>query len=79
MYIIKLTLLWYWSVSLFWSLIQGLKKNWDKLQHEYQGLSIVTDTLSKRAHKEQLEEAMKQLEKDINLFERFKTIYVPTK
>ncbi|XP_059183202.1 enkurin [Centropristis striata] len=58
------------------AVLQGLKKNWDKLHHEYQGLSVVTDNLSKKAHKERLEMAMKQLENDINLIERFKTIYI---
>lgn len=76
-YIIKLTLLWQWWFSLCVSTIQGLKKNWDQLHHEYQGLSLVIDTMSKKSHKDRLEVAMKQLENDINLFERFKTIYIP--
>ncbi|KAK2859688.1 hypothetical protein Q5P01_004308 [Channa striata] len=59
------------------AILEGLKKNWDELLHEYQGLSLVTDSLSKKAHKERLEVAMKQLENDINLIERFKTIYIP--
>ncbi|XP_047468026.1 enkurin [Mugil cephalus] len=59
------------------AVLEGLKSNWDKLHHEYQGLSLFIDTLSKKAHKERLEEAMKQLEKDISLFERFRTIYIP--
>ncbi|XP_074477799.1 enkurin [Sebastes fasciatus] len=59
------------------AVLEGLKNNWDKLHHEYQGLSVITDNLSKKAHKERLEVAMKQLEHDINLFERFKTIYIP--
>ncbi|XP_035475623.1 enkurin [Scophthalmus maximus] len=58
--------------------LQGLKKNWDALHQEYQGLSFVIDTLSKKSHKLRLEEAMKQLEDDINLIERFKTIYIPS-
>ncbi|XP_053198532.1 enkurin isoform X2 [Scomber japonicus] len=58
------------------AILERLKSNWDKLHHEYQGLSLVTDTLSKKAHKERLEVAMKQLENDINLFERFKTVYL---
>nr|XP_046227533.1 enkurin [Scatophagus argus] len=61
------------------AVLQGLKKNWDQLHHEYQGLSLVTDTMSKKSHKERLEVAMKQLEKDINLFERFKIIYISNK
>ncbi|XP_072234663.1 enkurin [Leuresthes tenuis] len=59
------------------AVLQGLKKKWDTLHREYQGLSLIIDTLSKKAHKKQLEEAMKQLEQDINLFERYKTIYIP--
>ncbi|XP_067434461.1 enkurin [Thunnus thynnus] len=58
------------------AILERLKKNWDKVHHEYQGLSLVTDTLSKKAHKERLEVAMKKLENDINLFERFKTIFI---
>lgn len=64
-------------VFLFAVLLQGLKKNWDELHQQYQSLSFVIDTLSKKAHKERLETAMKTLEADIDLFERFKTIYIP--
>lgn len=66
-----------WHCHLCGSNIQGLKNNWDELHHEYQGLSLVTDTLSKKARKERLEVALKQLENDINIIERFKTIYIP--
>ncbi|XP_056219727.1 enkurin [Seriola aureovittata] len=59
------------------AVVEGLKKSWDEVHHEYQGLSLVIDTLSKKAHKARLEVAMKQLENDINLFERFKSIYIP--
>ncbi|KAM7369686.1 hypothetical protein PAMP_010990 [Pampus punctatissimus] len=58
------------------SILERLKKNWDKLHHEYQGLPLVTDTLSKKSRKKRLEEEMEKLENDINLFERFKTIYI---
>uniref|UniRef100_A0A672ZGU2 Enkurin, TRPC channel interacting protein n=1 Tax=Sphaeramia orbicularis TaxID=375764 RepID=A0A672ZGU2_9TELE len=61
------------------SILERLKANWDKLHHEYQSLSLVTDMLSKKAHKERLEAAMKQLETDIEFFERFKILYVPNK
>ncbi len=57
----------------FW---QALKKNWDELHHQYQGLSVVTDTAPKKYRKERLEQEMKQLEKDIELIERHKTIYI---
>ncbi|XP_029384866.1 enkurin [Echeneis naucrates] len=61
------------------AVLEGLKKTWDELHHEYQGLSLVTDTLSKKAHKERLETGMKQIENDIKFFERFQTIYIPNK
>lgn len=61
------------------SILERLKTNWGKLHQEYQSLSLVTDMLSKKAHKERLEGAMKQLETDIQFFERFKTLYVPNK
>ncbi|KAM6900673.1 enkurin [Xenentodon cancila] len=57
--------------------LEGLKKRWDTLNHEYQSLSFTISTLSKKAYKQQLEEAMKQLENDIDLFQRHKTIYIP--
>uniref|UniRef100_A0A8C6SFM6 Enkurin, TRPC channel interacting protein n=1 Tax=Neogobius melanostomus TaxID=47308 RepID=A0A8C6SFM6_9GOBI len=57
-------------------ILQGLKKNWDKLHHEYQGLSVVIDTMSKLAHKDRLEAEMTQLEKDIKRIERFQIIYL---
>ncbi|XP_036935029.1 enkurin [Acanthopagrus latus] len=59
------------------AVLEGLKKNWDELHHEYLGLSLVTDTLSKKARKERLEAALKQLETDINRLDRFKTVYIP--
>ncbi|KAL7373223.1 hypothetical protein ABVT39_001803 [Epinephelus coioides] len=58
------------------AVLEGLRKNLHQLHREYQGLSLVTDSLSKKSHKERLEVAIKQLENDINLFERFKTIYI---
>lgn len=60
-------------------LVQGLKKNWDELHHDYQGLSVVIDTPPKKAHKEKLEVEMKQLEKDIDVIERHKIIYIANK
>lgn len=58
------------------STLQGLKMNWEELHRQYQGLSIVTDTGPKKNIKEKLEMQMKQLEKDIDLIERYKTIYI---
>ena len=57
-------------------LLAGLKKNWEELHHQYQGLSVVTDTATKKARKERMEAAMKQLEKDIELIERHRVIYI---
>ena len=57
-------------------MLDGLKKNWEQLHHEYQGLSVVTDTPAKKARKERMEAEMKQLEKDIELIERHFVIYV---
>ncbi|MEE6466936.1 hypothetical protein FKM82_007093 [Ascaphus truei] len=58
------------------SVLEGLKKNWDELHHEYQGLSVVIDTTPKKIHKERLEIEMRQLERDIDLIERHKVIYI---
>jgi len=57
-------------------MIEGLKKNWEELQHEYLSLSVVTDTISKRYRKERIETEMRQLERDIDLIERHKVIYI---
>ncbi|XDV47121.1 hypothetical protein PO909_016828 [Leuciscus waleckii] len=57
-------------------IIQALKKNWDDLHHQYQSLSVVTDTAPKKYRKERLELEMKQLERDIDMVERHKTIYI---
>lgn len=57
-------------------LLEGLKKNWEELHHQYQGLSVVTDTISKKARKERMEAEMKQLERDIEMIEQHKVIYI---
>ena len=57
-------------------MVDGLKKNWEELHHQYQDLSVVTDTVSKRYKKERIESELKQLERDIDLMERHKIIYV---
>ncbi|XP_078272279.1 enkurin isoform X3 [Rhinoraja longicauda] len=56
---------------------KGLKQNWEELNHSFQGLSILIDTVSKQNHKERLETKMKKLEQDIDLIERHKFIYIP--
>ena len=58
------------------AVIDGLKKNWEDLYKQYQGLSVVTDTAPKKARKERLEAEMKRLEKDIEVMEGHKIIYV---
>jgi len=58
------------------SIIDGLKKNWEELHHQYQGLSVVTDTAPKKARKERMENEMKQLERDIETVEKHKIIYI---
>ena len=57
-------------------IISGLKKNWEELHHQYQGLSVVTDTTPKKNRKERMEAEMKQLERDIELIEKHKIIYI---
>lgn len=58
------------------AILDGLKTNWEKLHHEYQGLSVVTDTAPKKNRKERMEAEMKQLERDIELIEKHKVIYI---
>ncbi|XP_048861922.1 enkurin [Brienomyrus brachyistius] len=58
------------------AVLQGLKMNWEELHRQYQGLSVVTDTALKKQRKERLEREMKQLEKDMELVEKNKIIYV---
>ena len=53
-----------------------MKKNWEELHHQYQGLSVITDTAPKKARKERMEAEMKQLEKDIELIERHRKLYI---
>ena len=57
-------------------ILDGLKQNWAELHQEYQGLSVVIDTVAKKARKEKMEANMKQLEKDIEVIERHTVIYV---
>jgi len=58
------------------NILDGLKKNWEELHLQYQGLSVVTDTAPKKARKERMEAEMRQLEKDIETVEKHKIIYV---
>lgn len=58
------------------TILDGLKKNWEEIHHQYQGLSVVTDTAPKKMRKERMEAEMKQLERDIELLEKHKVIYI---
>ncbi|KAK4826258.1 hypothetical protein QYF61_006705 [Mycteria americana] len=58
------------------SLLQGLKKNWEEVYREFQGLSVEIDTIPKKIYKEKLESQMKQLEHDIEVIEKHKVIYI---
>lgn len=58
------------------AILQGLKKNWEEIHDQYQGLSVVTDTAPKKNRKERMEAEMKQLERDIETIERHSVIYV---
>ncbi|XP_040208467.1 enkurin [Rana temporaria] len=58
------------------NVLEGLKKNWDELHHQYQGLSVVIDTPAKKAYKEKLEAEMRLLERDRDAFDRHKMIYI---
>ena len=57
-------------------ILDGLKCNWERLHHEYQGLSVVTDTAPKKNRKERMEAEMKQLERDIETIEKHRVIYI---
>lgn len=58
------------------AILRGLKTNWEQLHHEYQGLSVVTDTAPKKNRKERMEAEMKQLERDIETIEKHRVIYI---
>jgi len=57
-------------------IVDGLKTNWEKANHEFLALPMILDTISKEKRKERLERLMAQLERDIDLIESHKTIYV---
>ncbi|NWT12432.1 ENKUR protein, partial [Vireo altiloquus] len=58
------------------NILKALKKNWEEINHAYQGLPIVTDTRYKKIHKEELEIKLKQLEHDIAAIENHKIVYI---
>ncbi|KAG1671423.1 Enkurin [Nymphon striatum] len=59
-------------------LLEGLKTCREKLQHEFQSLSLVIDTPRKKWHKEHLESQLKQVETDIDLLQTHKNIFIST-
>jgi len=58
------------------NVLAGLKCNWNEIHHQYQGLSVVTDTAPKKNRKERMEAEMNQLEKDIELLEKHQKIFI---
>lgn len=63
-------------IALYVSPLQELKKKWDEVHGVYQKLPLIIDTLAMKTRKIELEEELSQLQKDIQLFERFKIICV---
>jgi hypothetical protein len=57
-------------------MLTGLKANWTQLHREFQGLSVVVDTESKKLRKKGMEEKLAQLEADIQRIESHPVIYV---
>ncbi|KAJ3367929.1 hypothetical protein GGF31_006988 [Allomyces arbusculus] len=57
------------------ALLDGLKGNWEKLNNEYQKLSLTVDTVPKIARKVNMEQQLKRLEEDIQRFSH-ENIYV---
>jgi hypothetical protein len=57
-------------------ILRGLKANWESLHHEYQGLSVITDTDAKRQRRKEMETKLAQLEADIQKIERHSVILV---
>ncbi|XP_017672588.1 PREDICTED: enkurin isoform X1 [Lepidothrix coronata] len=58
------------------SLLQGLKKNWEETNREFQCLPVLTDTRYKKMHKAKVEMKLKQLEHDIEALEKHKWVYI---
>ncbi|NWI47712.1 ENKUR protein, partial [Picathartes gymnocephalus] len=58
------------------NVLKALKKNWEEINHAYQGLPVLTDTRYKKMHKEELELKLKQLEHDIAAIEKHRRVYI---
>lgn len=50
------------------NVLEGLKRNWEKLNTDYQKLSLTVDTVPKIARKVNMESQLKRLEEDIQKF-----------
>nr|XP_056713765.1 enkurin-like [Euleptes europaea] len=57
-------------------LLEGLKNNWEELNHAFQNMSVAVDTIPRKLYREKLETQMKQLEHDIGALEKHQLIYV---
>ena len=57
-------------------ILQGLKKNWEEAMLQYQCLPVVCDNLYRKHTKERLEAQLKNIERDIELFEKHRMVYV---
>merc|ERR1711973_198847 len=62
------------SESEKFEILNGLKSNWEKVNKQYQTMSVVLDTPSKKRRKLELEDTMTQLESSIELLQKSKTI-----
>ncbi|XP_023289540.1 enkurin, partial [Orussus abietinus] len=58
------------------NLLEGMKKKWDEMMKQFQCLPFLTDTPPKAKRKAKMEEALSQLEKDIEIIQRHPYIYV---
>ncbi|BFZ02302.1 hypothetical protein BsWGS_05341 [Bradybaena similaris] len=58
------------------TILDGLKTNWEDMQERFQSLSVITDSVGKKYRKERLENQLKQLERDIELLEKHKVVYL---
>jgi hypothetical protein len=57
-------------------ILNGLKRNWDETMLQYQSLPVVCDNLYRKHTKEKVEAQLKNIERDIELFEKHCHIYV---
>ncbi|KAL5237823.1 hypothetical protein ACI65C_005233 [Semiaphis heraclei] len=58
------------------ALLTGLKTNWGELYTEFLLLPLVTDSVPKVNRKARLENQLNNLEKDINILEKYPSLYV---